>query len=1214
MNIKQIISNAINAGVVLYQESGLLKYKLIKGEFPSELKSLIVSHKEEIIRFLMENDSSDTIYQAPFKVDNENNGELVLSYEQERFWFIDQLEESSTHYNVPFAVEIQGSFDLEIAKVALSRVVERHHILRTTYHENSDGPFQRVNEYDTGLELKVLDFSKEASASKERMVKDAVGMEFLTAFDLESDLMIRGTWIQKQEDVGVFVVVLHHIASDNHSSNILLKEFFENYQSIKLGNLTDLPELTLQYSDFAQWQRDVSSEQLKVQLAFWQDKLKGMPVVHNLPLDHPRPEQQTFAGDFQRSTLPAALTAKVDAYCKHRGITVNLFYETVFSILLSAYSQTNDIIVGSPIDKRNHEKLEPMLGCFSDTMLMRFDVDDKSTFKEYLSEVQKDYVQSLANGEINYSTIVNELGHERSLAFSPVHQIRFTLLRNESEHFEFDELSISELKMEETKTKFDLSFQVFWSQNSVDVGLLYSTDIFEKDTIMGFVDFYSSLLEQVLEDDSVQVSTLLCAEPSDVEEQLLLAGGNVQSLEGESISSLFSKTAEQYSQKVALICEEQELTFTELDRRVTALSSVLLNTTPAGEYIGLYLNRSIDTVVAMLAALKAGVPYIPLEPGNPRRRNEMIIKDAGINTIIYHSDTHDKISFFAGKLLNIESDIDTSKMQPAISNKLSTDVAYTIYTSGSTGLPKGVLNTHKNLLNFYYVFKEQLDGFNMEGDNGWLWVSSYAFDASLKGLIAVILGNTVVIPTEHEVKHPATLAKLIKNNDIKVFNATPLLMEFVLPELIASDIAVDLIVSGDNISQVLVKDLHSYCERVNRSVINAYGPTEATVNAAFTKLLAKEPISIGKPTVNTQLYILNGEQHFIPKGAIGELYIAGECLASGYLNRDELTHDSFIPCPWDKNKSLFRTGDLVRYLPNGNIQFISRNDDQVKVRGYRVELGEVAAHIRGIDSIIDAAVTINGKDLGVNTKIVAYFVTKKQSNSDCIESKISQSLPGYMMPDEYIPVDEIPKTPGGKVDFNLLKQIKPSNRGNLPNVLSHDSDIEQKLRNIWCSILSVESISDSDNFFQLGGHSLLAMKLIGDIKEEFDVNMELRDLFSLLTFSSQIDFLESQIKCEGAINSTSLASSTIEEQLSKIWCQVLNLDEVDVKDNFFQIGGHSLLAMKLIAEIKETFEVSLELRELFSLLTLESQIEWLADKLNISGADQNEDFEEVDWG
>lgn len=655
--------------------------------------------------------------------------------------------------------------------------------------------------------------------------------------------------------------------------------------------------------------------------------------------------------------------------------------------------------------------------------------------------------------------------------------------------------------------------------------------------------------------------------------------------------------------KTALVCGDSSITYQEFSAQVEKLAGYIAQNAQE-KPVALLLNRSINTMVAIYAALSANVAYLPIDPANPKERINYLLQDSEAQLLITEQDYEQFSAHFNGTFAIINQLLAADSTQGANLVKAaeidSNSPAYIIYTSGSTGTPKGVLCSHQNLSYTNKVMLEQFELLGVDDQSSWLWNASYAFDASIKGVVALAQGKTVVVPSDEDVKDPKALCALIQKQNINVVNTPPILMEYLLPHLSSTQTHVHIIVSGDDVSKSLWSKLYDYSSSCSRKVINAYGPTEASVNASFDVQTNAEQVTIGGAVVGAQLYVLDSKGQQVAQGEEGELYISGEGLALGYLNRDDVTKAAFVEILASKTQA-YKTGDMVKVLSDGKLQFTGRIDNQVKYRGYRIELDEIQTILKQHELIADAAVITN--KIGEDLKIEAYLVAgSSQPTEQDLEVFLNDALPEYMHPTKLSFVSEIPLTSGGKIDKASLQgaNVKPDTQ-----VGSNSADIESRLSAIWLDVLTLDEVSPEDNFFKRGGHSLLAMQLIQKVDAEFGVELDIRQLFSLLTLQSQIDWLKEHL-AEVEIE-FSQPENDVESKLKDIWKGLLDKEEINGEDNFFKLGGHSLLAMNLLAQMKDEFGVEMDIRELFAHLEFNAQLQWIENAMSTNAADSSAD-------
>ncbi|MCO7227586.1 non-ribosomal peptide synthetase, partial [Pleionea sp. CnH1-48] len=1207
MQLKEVLELASASRVYLYVEDGKLKFKAQEGAMTDNLLQLIRQHKSDIIELLKQEASdqaSQLLKQNPVKALEQE--EAPLSFAQQQLWFIDQLEGGSSHYNMPMAMKIEGEFDLDVARRALEKIVERHEILRTTYASYQDEAVQRVNKLKP-FELSAIDLTPLPESEQDKKVPELAKEDATKPFDLSTDNMLRASWLilnsaqgNSAEQKGVLLLCMHHITADEQTMEILSREFVIWYQSLYAGMPEPLEPLPFQYSDYAAWQRKhFTPEVLEQQLSYWETTLSDIPKVHGIPLDYSRPKQQSFSGDKYVNFVEEALSQKVQALCKEHKVTSFMFLQTVFAALLGRFSQSQDILVGSPVSGRESRELEQLIGCFINSIVLRTKMIDGESFKDLLERNKETIIEAYSNQQVPYDMVVSRLNQERTLAHSPVHQIRFALERKENVEEEFNGgLKLTPLKKSEIKTKFDLIVIMTESPKGIQANWIYNADIFDSRTIESMADGFVSLLSSIADDMHADLDTLpITATPSEITEVTSLLESELTFIEQ------WNKTCDTKADAIALWMGDNSLTYAELSKKVDQLAVYLKEHASSESYIGLLLEPGPDSIVAILASLKAGLAYIPLDPSNPQARLKSIIDDAGLSVLLAHQSViNDELSDGC-QVIVLDSDDFKLSLEAYVNSDIDSfskladeQAAYVIYTSGTTGQPKGVINTHGNLSNFVSVLARQIADLDVAEESPWLWNVSYAFDASLKGLAAMVMGHPLVIPTKDEFKDAGALVRLAEKHSIDVLNSAPMMMDNLIDYLSKGSYHPGLIVSGDTVSDGLWQKLCSYCESYQRKAINAYGPTETTVNATYGFVGAQHRSHIGYAVENCQVYVFDKAMQPLPKGAIGELYIGGSNVAKGYLNASDLTAKRFVTHSLNPSLRLFKTGDKVRYGAERQIEFLGRFDDQVKVRGYRIELAEVEQALLQVSEVRAAKALLPDTNANASS-LDAYLELDDELNEAEFLETLKSYLPDYMLPSNYYAVSSMPLTVGNKIDSRALKQMDAQLLFGVTNkaecqseALSTNSPVMEKLSQIWQQLLGKE-VAESDDFFRVGGHSLLAMKLLFEVEQAFGVSIGIRDLFDHLTLKEQVGLIESLMPSEQSDSTPALYL-----QLESIWKSLLQTDSVNATDDFFRIGGHSLLAMKLLFEVEQAFGVQLGIRDLFNHLTLEEQVALIVER------------------
>ena len=1101
------------------------------------IKSIFSSHD---IRGLAAELESQDCQQSRIRISPraDHIEQIPLSFAQQRLWFIDQLEGGSVHYNMPAAIQIGGDFEAELIQQALLQIVNRHQILRTTYRADGDSAVQIIQRI-SDFPLAVFDLTDLEPAAQRVEVKRLAMADACKPFDLCCDLMLRASWLSlsksANEKQGVLLFNMHHIASDDWSMGLLEKEFFTRYQAIKQNQSEPFSPLTLQYADYAVWQHEhFQGATLEKQLNYWKKQLEGIPQVHSLPLDYPRPEQQSFNGELLKTKFSTTLTNQIKNVCSDNGLTLYMFLQTAYALLLAQYSHSDEVVIGSPSAGRDDPELDQVIGCFVNNIVVRTPIDNRITFAELLQQNKNTILDAFENQAVPYDAIVAELKHQRSLAYSPVHQIRFVLQRQPEQQTSgaTDELTLSSVSQQSVHIKFDLILMVNESTNNLEVNWLYNQDLFSQQSISQLAESYQSMLSSVCENLQQNICSVNYLTEQQKLRQIQKWGvGEKLISQPVRLAQHFEQQVERAGEKVAIIQNDKSWTYRALNNLANQIGSYLTSQLSDDQQQGLYavgllFDRSFEMVASILACLKAGVPYVPIDPANPQQRINGIIEDSAISLILTFKRLSQKLpqqqikrlALDTPEFTNLIADLPIRNLTPETLQPST--AAYIIYTSGTSGQPKGVVATQANLSHFYHVFKQQLTYLSLTEDSPWLWNSSYAFDASIKGLVALTMGRALVLPTEESSKDPAALLKLVNQHQIEIINTPPLMMEFVLKQLQSSSRSLHLMVSGDQVSQSLWDKMADYCETHQTRGINAYGPTETTVNASFANIVAGKRVNIGRPCVNSSLFILNESGQLLPPGAIGELYIAGEGVTQGYLKSPQLTQQRYIDGAHFSQERLYKTGDLARFNLDGEVEFIGRCDSQVKIRGYRIEVDEIISRLKQLSSVDNATVLVDDEQHD-NKKLVAYLAAGEPLDINAVRNEIAEWLPEYMIPADYHQLTEFPLTSGGKLDLTaLIRQAEANRQSSQPKETENNPSesprtatetIQSRLTKVWKALLKSSDIAAQDDFFKVGGHSLLAMRLMEEISREFNVELVIRDLFSHMTLQSQAELIESRL-------------------------------------------------------------------------------------------------------
>jgi amino acid adenylation domain-containing protein len=1231
MNTNDILQLALAQGVVLYMDSDKLKFKARAGGLNDELRGLIKQYKPQIIAHL--NEDAQAQAQASHgqaKIALSGSKVAPLSFPQQRLWFIDQMEQGSAQFNLCMALDIKGQFDPAIAEQALQRIVERHQVLRTVYRDSDEGSEQVILD-DIQVTLTHHNLADETEAAQAEQLKQFIKADATAKFDLSQDCMVRCSYVDMGESEGqphgALLFNMHHIASDGWSMDLLVGEFTQQYHTTIHGLPDSLPALPVQYIDYALWQREwLQGEQLQGQLAYWDKQLANVPQLHTLPLDKPRPQTKQYQGATVTQQLDEALTTQLQQLARRLNMTMFMLLHGGLSLMLSRHSNSDDIVVGTMVANRRQVELERLIGFFVNILVLRVNTDF-DTVDEYLAHVSQVNLDGQVNQDVPFDQLVERLKIERTLAHTPLYQITLThdSEKNSGAKDQQSDIQVTPLDSGAVMAKVDINVYAKMNDQGGEILWTYDEAIFSQSHIEQLSEHFGRMLSGLA--NSV-AGTKLAQLPllSDAEQDVLLNKFNTHnalnlsdSAEPALISQRFEATATSSPENIACVFGEQTLTFSELNSKANQLAHWLNNNGVAcGDAVGLCIERSLDMVIGVLAIFKAGGVYVPLDSHIPSQRLAHMINDADIKQIITTQVLCQSIELFADEALNstpkVLLDSDDTQAQiaacssdnPKHATQSASSSAYVIYTSGTSGTPKGVLVSHRALDNFCQGFKQQLNDLQLSDNAPWLWNASYAFDASLKNIACLSYGSKVVIASDQESRDAQALVTLLATHQVPVFNGMPLLVEQVV-ELLQerSDLAINLIASGDDISQEIWQKIADYCQAKGTRAINAYGPTETTVNASYGLITADSPVNMGKPVSGAQCYVLDKNHQLVPQGVSGELYVGGACLANGYLHLEQLTGEYFIDNPFsssqlnnDASAKLYKTGDRVHQLPDGKLVYLGRMDRQVKIRGYRIELDEIQSALLDIDGIT-GAVVVGQQNLANHPQLVAYVVFESQearSESEQIAAQLATHLPEYMLPVQYVELEQLPKTHSGKLDVQAL--ANPFDR--LAEGLTDDNEqplteIEQTLCEIWAGVLKVDHVGVNDNFFMLGGDSIMSMQLVSKAKKQGLV-FNVRQLFKAKTVAELAPMVEIKTAKQAASAQTQAKPAaqnlSYEQQGAQLLdgeidgSIVLKMNESDAQKVMFcvpPISGRSGCYHNLAVELTPVATVyGLQLPDLFS--------------------------------
>ena len=1042
-------------------------------------------------------------------------GDLPLSFAQQRLWFLDLLMSGTPIYNLPNAIGLKGSLNVTALEQSLSEIVRRHEALRTTFSAVNGQPIQVIHPAVTLL-LPIVDLRELPETEREVEAQRLATEEAQRPFDLVNEQSFRTQLLHLGEEEYLLLLTMHHIVSDGWSLGVFMRELTALYEAFSTEKSSSLPELPIQYADFAAWQNEwLVGEVLEVQLNYWKRHLGGQVPVLDLPTDRPRPPVQTYRGARQSLELPKKSSDALKALSQQEGVTLFMTLLAVFQILLYRYTGQEDVIVGSPIANRNRVEVEGLIGFFVNTLVLRTELSGDPSFRELLGRVREVALGAYAHQHLPFEKLVEELQVERDLSRNPLFQVMFVLQNAPISALEFRGLSLTPLEVHNGTAKLDLILELEESAEGIRGWFEYNTDLFDTLTITRMTNHFQTLVEGIVANPEQRLWGLPLLSAAQ-QHQLLVEWNNTQTdyPNQTCIHQLFEAQVERTPNAVAVVFENEQLTYQQLNYRANQLAHHLQKLGVEPEMlVGICVERSLEMIVGLLGILKAGGAYLPLDPSYPQDRLAFMLEDAQVSVLLTQQNLVAGFSEYKAQRLCLDTDWEViaqeSEEKPVI-RVTADNLAYTIYTSGSTGKPKGVLVTHQNLV---HSTSARISYYS-EPVTSFFLLSSFAFDSSIAGIFWTLCqGGILVLPPANFQQELLHLTKLIAQHHVSHLLSLPSLYNLILEQAEPQQLTClrSVIVAGEPCSRDLVERHTKLLGHT--SLFNEYGPTEGTVWSSVYHCQSsglRTQVPIGRPIANMQIYLLDKYLNPVPIGVVGELHIGGAGIARGYLNRPELTKDKFIPNPFSNEPGtrLYKTGDLARYLPDGNIEFLGRIDNQVKIRGFRIEVGEVESTLSQYPTVQQCVVTAR-VDCGSDKRLVAYIVSNQQQKptTDELRCFLKQKLPDYMVPSAFVFLETIPLTPNGKIDQRVLPAPDGLRQEPASTFVPPSDDLEIQLTKIWENVLGKKPISVKDNFFDVGGHSLLAVRLLAQIEKAFEKNLPLATLFQSPTIEQLANIL-----------------------------------------------------------------------------------------------------------
>ncbi|QKY12014.1 non-ribosomal peptide synthetase [Janthinobacterium lividum] len=1101
----------------------------------------------------------------------DRSGPLPLSWAQQRLWFLDQLDHAaSAAYHMAAGFRLSGTLDRAALQATFDCIVARHESLRTRFILRDGVAVQEVAAPDTGLplHLHVLDglHGHELQSAIERIGTD----EASTPFDLAQGPLIRGRLLRLGEQEHILFITQHHIISDGWSIGVLVREVCTLYAAFSQGQANPLPALAIQYPDYAAWQRQwLQGEALQAQLAFWRAHLHGAPALLAIPTDRPRPARQSHAGETVRISLDAPLTAGVRSLGQQHGTTLFMSMLAAWSLLLSRLSGQDDVVIGSPIANRQRGETEGLIGFFANTLALRVQLQDDPTVAAVLAQVKATTLAAYAHQDLPFEQVVEAVNPARSMAHSPLFQAMLTLDNTPGGgQLALPGLQVQAVAQAHTSALCDLMLTLSEQGETLGVHLTYASDLYDGATMLRLLGYLQTLLASMVRSPQCRLSELTLLGAEERAQLLALNPAPVAYPQQHLVHQLFARQAAAQPEAVALRFAGQSLSYAALNRRANQLAHALLaRGVQRDARVAICSERSVEMVVAILAVLKAGAAYVPLDPAYPRERLAYMYADSAPALLLTQSWLQHGLPAGAQTLYldQVQQFEEQPQHDPAIAGLNTGDLAYVIYTSGSTGRPKGVMIEHGNVLNLVHW---ALDSFEREELAATVLSTSINFDLSVYELFAPLACGASVTLVQDILAAPAALVGSSLINTVPSA-AQALLGMGGIPASVRS-----LNVAGEPLKRQLAERLLN--ETAVERLCNLYGPTETTTYSTWVRMDRGTQFvaHIGVPVANTQVYILDGALGLQPLGVVGEIYIGGAGVTRGYLNQEELTQARYVPDPFSAlaGARLYKTGDLGRWLADGNIEYLGRNDFQVKVRGFRIELGEIEAALLGCAGVREAVVLARTEETQ-EVRLVAYVVAEAGQvlAVEPLRGQLAQTLAAYMVPGAFVLLDALPLTPNGKLDREALPAPDLS-AVHTCDYAAPEGETEVLVAQIWQELLGVERVGRQDDFFALGGHSLLAVQVISRLRERLGVEVAIRTLFNDPTLSR----FASAVADAGASELSAIVPADRSGPLPLSWAQqrLWFLDQLDhaASAAYHMAAGFRLSGMLDRAALQATFD------------------------------------------
>ncbi len=1066
---------------------------------------------------------ADPLHSSPQILPVPRLDPLPLSFAQQRLWFLDQLDPNSPSYNVPAALALSGPLNLSALQSAFDSIIARHEVLRTCFPLLHDSPVQLISQH-LSLCIPLVDLSHLPGHLRQAQAQDFISEQAAVGFDLRRLPLLRACLFKLDDLSHMLAVTLHHIISDGWSMGLIVKEFASLYNAFVEGRQPLLDPLPVQYADYAVWQRQwLSGQLLDRQLCYWKQQLAGPLPVLQMPTDRPRPSSQSFKGSSVPLRLKPELTHQLKAMARREGVTLYMLLLAAFYSLLFRYTSQLDIVLGTPVANRALPEVEGLIGFFVNTLAIRVRMELNKSFNQLLGLVREACLGAFSNDDLPFEKLVEELQPDRDPGHTPIFQVMFALQNTPMPELKLDNLSLELFNAESKTIKFDLSLVLNETQHEITGSLNYNSDLFDGSTLQRIKAHFYRLLDEIVADPNQIIADIPLLTVADRQQILIEFNRDTAEYPSCGIQELFELRADETPDSIAIGFLNQQLTYRRLNQSANQLAHHLRSLgVLSGDYVGLCFERSLEMIIGLLAILKAGAAYVPLDPAYPKERLDFMLNDTQASIVITFSSLLESLPWGLASVICLDRDSHVISEQgqdnPAI-RMTAADAAYVIYTSGSTGRPKGVVITHGAVINHSADMARRLSF--QPSDRG-LQFHSISFDAAVEDLFPCwFVGATVIMRPDNILAPGPDLHRFIETEGLTVVNIPTAYWHEWVNELLISKEQLPsplrlVIVGGEKASAEKYAAWLKFAG--TRALwVNTYGPTESTVTTTLyqpdersTGREASYDLPIGRPLSNAQGYILDNRLEPVPVGIIGELHIGGAGLSRGYINRAELTAERFIPNPFSKEAGsrLYKSGDQARYSADGNINYFGRIDHQVKIRGFRIELGEIEAalskHPRVRDAIVVARETPDG-----GKRLIAYAVAIPDGAlaADELRNFLREMLPEHMLPSAFMMLDSFPLTAGGKIDRRSLPLPEHDSK-TASDYAEPQTPLENLLAELWQQVLGVEKVSARSDFFELGGNSIKAAIFINRLQAKLEEFVYVVALFEAPTIAALAEYLK----------------------------------------------------------------------------------------------------------